>query len=61
MATTLIRGGTVVNADFSERSNAPIGDGKTVSAAVGVRIRTSPPFWRGWQLSVSNSIAGHAS
>jgi dihydropyrimidinase len=31
MATTLIRGGTVVNADLSERADVLISDGKIVA------------------------------
>ena len=41
MPTTLIRGGTVVNADLSERVDVLIGDGKIIVSDLNnvVRIR----------------------
>ena len=36
MATTLIRGGTVVNADLSERADVLIKDGKIVAVGEGL-------------------------
>ena len=36
MPTTLIRGGTVVNADLSERVDVLIGDGKIIAVGSGL-------------------------
>ena len=36
MTTTLIRGGTVVNADLSERADVLIKDGKIIAVGLGL-------------------------